>query len=105
VIERNHPTASDGASWFISLHKVRELLAIIYGNGKRASAKKAMSALGISKPQWDDFGNILNNNDLRHAEISGTAPPISAETQDKLYRTALCWVASYLRTKGLPAIG
>jgi hypothetical protein len=105
VMERHHPTASDGTSWFISLYKVRDFLAKIYGNGKKASAEKAMRTLGISENQWDDFGNILNNNDLRHAEISGNIPPISAETQDKLYRTALCWVASYLRTKGLPAIG
>jgi hypothetical protein len=105
VIERNHPAGPDGASWFISLYKVRDFLAAIYGNGKKASAKEARSALGIPKPQWDDFGDILNHNDLRHAEISGTAPPISATAQDKLYRTALCWVASYLRTKGLPAIG
>jgi len=105
VIERSHPTASDGASWFIGLYKVRDFIAKIYGNGKTADAKKARDTLGISTAQWDYFGNILNNNDLRHAEISGIAPSISAATQGNLYRIALCWVASYLRTKDIPAIG
>ena len=105
VIERRHPAAPDGASWFISLYKVRDFLKKIYGG-----TTQAKRALCISRDQWryfEDqwryFGEILNNNDLRHAEISGTVTTISADTQDKLYRTALGWVASYLRTKGLTA--
>jgi hypothetical protein len=96
VIERSHPAAPDGASWFISLYKVRDFLSKLYGND--AAAKRA---LDISSSQWKDFGNLLNNNDLRHAEISGTSPPISLEDQEKLYRMALHWVASYLCTKGI----
>jgi hypothetical protein len=96
VIERRHPAAPDGASWFISLYKVRDFLETIYGG-----TTQAKRALCISRAQWDYFGKILNNNDLRHAEISGTVTPISADTQDKLYRTALRWVASYLRTKSV----
>jgi hypothetical protein len=100
VIERDHPAARDGASWFISLYKVRDFLSKIYHNDKVAQC-----ALGISSNQWTDFGKVLNNHDLRHAEVTGIAPSISLEDQGKLYRIALHWVASYLRTKGLPAIG
>jgi hypothetical protein len=100
LIERNHPAARDGASWFISLYKIRDFLGKIYDNDKAAQC-----ALGISTKQWTYFGKVLNNHDLRHAEIKGIAPPIPLEVQDKLYRMALGWVASYLRAKGLPAIG
>jgi len=100
VVERDHPAASDGASWFISLYKVRDFLCKLY-KGHKATK----TALGISGTQWSDFGNLLNDNDLRHAEISGNAPSVSDEQIDKLYAAARCWVASYLRTKGLPAIG
>ena len=103
VIDRNHPAAPDGASWFISLYKVRDFLKNLYG-----SEAEAKSKLGLSRSQrcdWGDFGKLLNNNDLRHAEINGISPPISLGDQDKLYRMALFWTASYLRTKGLRAIG
>jgi hypothetical protein len=39
VIERDHP-ATDGASWFISLYKVRDYLARIHGDGKKANGKR-----------------------------------------------------------------
>ena len=100
VIERTHSAVQDGASWFISLYKVRDFLSKIYPNDKEVRC-----ALGISSNEWTDFGGVVNNNDLRHAEIKGIAPSIPREVQDKLYRIALRWVASYLRTKGLPAIG
>jgi hypothetical protein len=93
VIERGHP------AWFINLYKVRDFLCKLY-DGEKA-AKDALKITG----GWSDFGKLLNNNDLRHAEITGNAPPIAHEKIDKLYRLAHCWVASYLRTKGLPALG
>jgi hypothetical protein len=82
VIERDHPSASDGASWFISLYKVRDFLSKFYDG-----ASQAKTVLGISKGQWNDFGAVLNNNDLRHAEVSGIAPQISSEQIAKLYNT------------------
>jgi hypothetical protein len=95
VIERGH------SSWFISLYKVRDFLCKLY-NGEKATKE----ALNITKG-WSYFGNLLNHNDLRHAEISGNVPSsISNSEIDKLYRLAHCWVASYLRNeKSLPALG
>jgi hypothetical protein len=94
VIERGHP------SWFINLAKVREFLSIVY-----CGEKAAKDALGITEG-WKHFGKLLNTNDLRHAEKTGSVPSISVGEIDKLYRLAHRWVASYLRTaKSLPALG
>ena len=49
------------------------------------------------------FGKILNNNDLRHAEISGNVPSVSNDDIDKIYALARSWVSSYLQTQGIPA--
>lgn len=96
VNDRSDPGQSDGASWFISLYKIRDILKLKYGDELAARA-----ALGICKTQWSKFGNLLNKNDLRHAEIRGIVPPISRRDQDMLYQAAFCWVASYLWAQGL----
>lgn len=96
VNDRSDPGQSDGASWFISLYKIRDILKLKYGGELAARA-----ALGISEAQWSKFGKILNKHDLRHAEIREIVPPISRRDQDMLYQTAFCWVASYLRAQGL----
>lgn len=101
VTERSRPSESDRASWFISLYKVRDFLAKLYEGEAKAKKK-----LKITSAKWEYFGKVLNNHDLRHAEINGSAPPIAGEEIDELYRIAHCWVASYLRIeKGLPAVG
>jgi len=99
VIERGHPSTPESAAWFISLYKVRELLCKLHG-GERATK----AALNIQEG-WSRFGRLLNNNDLRHADTSGDEPTIRPEDVNELYRLAYCWVAAYLRTKRLPAIG
>jgi hypothetical protein len=78
--------------------------AIFSAKYKCENAAKA--ALGISKNKWKYFGKLLNENDLRHAEITGSVPSVSHEEIDKLYRLAHRWAASYLRkAKSLPALG
>jgi hypothetical protein len=112
VMERADPSSVEDASWFISLYKVRDFFSKVYeeknkkipGEKKIMAAEIAQKALGITSDNWKYFGQILNNNDLRHAEISGTAPPVSGDDVAKLYTLALSWVASYLRTKGIPAL-
>jgi hypothetical protein len=95
AIERGHP------SWFVSLYKVRDFLCKVY---KCENAARA--ALGISKNKWKYFGKLLNENDLRHAEITGSVPSVSHEEISKLYQLAHRWAASYLRkAKSLPALG
>lgn len=101
-----------GSSWFISIYKVRDFLCKLYGATQKAKAGKKIkgaeatkTALNITDEDWEYFGRILNNNDLRHAEISGNVPSVSHDEIDELYRLAHCWVASYLRVKGLPALG
>jgi hypothetical protein len=84
-------------SWFIDLYKVRDALKTIYGNNRSAQA-----ALGISDADWEYAGKILNNNDLRHAEISGRMPSLDDATVTKLFDLARLWVHSYLKMRGLP---
>jgi hypothetical protein len=87
----------DDASWFINLYKVRDILCKIYNGEKNVKVK-----LGIRSGDWTDFGTVLNNNDLRHAEISGAAPSISPAKVRQVYALARTWVESYLRTKCMP---
>lgn len=87
----------DRSSWFIDLYKVRDLLKKLYGSEKAAKA-----GLSIPEGDWKNFGTILNNNDLRHAEITGIVPPISQGNVDYLYRLARTWTSSHLKAVGLP---
>jgi hypothetical protein len=93
-------TEQTTSSWAPTLYKVRESLHKRY----RGEAK-ARRALGIPYQQWKRFGTLLNNNDLRHAEICGIAPSISREDIEWLYKMARCWTATFLRAKGVNAIG
>jgi hypothetical protein len=82
--------------WFVDLYKVRDLIAKFYG-GENA----ARSALGIIKSEWSFFGDVLNNNDLRHAEVTGTAPPVPPEDVARIFAIARTWISSYLVCKGI----
>jgi hypothetical protein len=86
----------DEASWFVNLYKVRDLLQIFY-----CGEKPARTTLSIRKTEWKHFGVLLNNNDLRHAEITGRAPSVSPVAIEDAYATARRWVTAYLKTKGL----
>ncbi|HEV8722742.1 MAG TPA: hypothetical protein VGW77_19165 [Candidatus Binatia bacterium] len=90
---------SDRSSWFIDLYKVRDLLKKLYGGGKAAKAQ-----LGIVDSDWSFFGQILNNNDLRHAEVAGVIPAVAKEDVDRLYRLARTWTRSHLKVSGLPIL-
>jgi hypothetical protein len=87
---------TDRSSWFIHLYKIRDLLAKVYGG-----EVQTRSRLGISKDGWSFFGAILNNNDLRHAEISGIAPTVARQDVDRLYRLARDWIRTHLVNQGL----
>jgi hypothetical protein len=63
-----------------------------------------MINLSISKSNWEYFGKIINNNDLRHAEVSGTAPPVARQDVDHLYALARKWITAYLQKQGLPVV-
>ena len=90
---------TDRSSWFIHLYKIRDFLAKIDGG-----EVQARSRLSISKGEWSFFGAILNNNDLRHAEISGTAPSVVRQDVDRLYRLARDWIRTHLVNQGLPVV-
>lgn len=98
-IEYYHGGRSDPSSWFIDLYKVRDFLKKFYG-----SEQAAESELAIAHPDWSFFGGILNNNDLRHAEIAGLVPSVPREDVDHLYGLALTWTARHLRKLGLPVL-
>jgi hypothetical protein len=95
-IDRTRGTGVEASSWCINLYKVRDVLSKQYG-----SEKDVERALG-GAPGWSNFGKLLNNNDLRHAEISGTSPLLAQEDINLLYDTARTWISSYLKMKGLP---
>lgn len=86
--------------WCLDLYKVRNLLSLKY-----ESDEQAKKALGISSSQWSDFGNLLNNNDLRHAEIAAIPPELPPQQIDQLYLTAHTWIAKYLGGIGLAVVG
>jgi hypothetical protein len=86
----------DEVSWFVNLCKVRDLLQKFYGGGK-----PARMALSISYKEWQNFGDLLNNHNFRHAELTGNAPPVSPVAIDDAYATARRWVVAYLKTKRL----
>ena len=88
---------SDRSSWFIDLYKVRDFLKKLCGGEEPAKAR-----LAIDDADWSFFGRILNNNDLRHAEIAGVVPPIPQADVERLYRLARTWTRSHLRAVGLP---
>lgn len=92
-------TRSDRSSWFIELYKLRDLLKKLYGGKEKAKAQ-----LGISEGDWSFFGRILNNNDLRHAEVAGVVPPLAAGDVRRLYSLARAWTRSHLKALGLPAL-
>ena len=87
----------DRSLWFMYLYKVRDSLCKIYGNGQAA-----MAALTISKTDWDFFGRILNQNDLRHAEVAGRSPTVSRADVDRLYLLARQWIVAHLVEQRLP---
>jgi hypothetical protein len=98
-VEYHQGEQSDPSSWFIDLYKVCEFLQKYY-KGERV----AQSTLDIPQPDWRFFRAILNNNDLRHAEISALVPPVPREDIDRLYRLALTWTARHLKKLGLPVL-
>jgi hypothetical protein len=98
-MDRIHGTGVDAVAWCLTLYKVRDFLCKLYKKKKEKCKISVERNLG-GVPGWDTFGCLLNNNDLRHAEVSGIAPPLSQQDIDWLYATAYAWISSYLRTKG-----
>lgn len=96
-LEYYHRKRTDRSSWFIELYKVRDLLQKIHGAAAR-------SQLGIAQSDWTFFGRVLNNNDLRHAEVSGTPPTVSQSDVDRLYQLARAWAVGHMTTLGLQVL-
>lgn len=86
----------DRASWFIDLYKVRDLLKKLY-----QCEGKAISRLNFPVDDWKYFGGVLNNNDLRHAEITDTVPDMSRDEVDRLFVIARNMVTAQLKISGL----
>jgi hypothetical protein len=87
------------ASWFVNLYKVRDLLKKHY-----RGEKQAQTTLCVCPIEWKKVGTLLNNNDYRHAEITGKPPVVSLAEIDEVYTIARRWVAAYLKTKSLTII-
>lgn len=82
--------------WFIHLYKIRDVLTNIYGGERNTESR-----LNIPKDDWSFFGFLLNNNDLRHAEVRGTPPSITRQDVDRLYHLARSWIGSHLLSEGI----
>jgi hypothetical protein len=91
-----HRPNRDEASWFVNLYKVRDALTKHYHG-----AQPAQTALCIPEPDWTKLGKLLNNNDLRHAEMTGKAPSVSFAEVDDAYSITRQWVVAFLQSKGL----
>lgn len=87
---------SDRASWFIDLYKVRELLKKLHGN-----EWKAIARLNVPESDWKYLGRLLNNNDLRHAELTDAVPDLPRSEVDKLFGVARQMVVGQLQVAGL----
>jgi hypothetical protein len=98
--------------WFVNLYKVRDTIHKIYvEKAKKNKVTKTkpyvcseLKALGVDMDEWKRFGSILNNNDFRHAEITGVSPPVPRNNVDMCYDAARKWVLLYLRSKNLPVV-
>jgi hypothetical protein len=88
---------SEYSSWFMSLYKVRDILHAIYKDDHSTK-----TALNVSRSDWSFFGDFLNHNDLRHAEITGSSPTISRADVGRLYEIARQWIVAHLLLQGLP---
>lgn len=98
-LEYYYRSRVDRSSWFITLYKVRELLQKIHmGEGG------ARSRLDIHHDDWAFFGRLLNNDDLRHAELSGKPPSLLPSDVDRAYRLARDWTATHLTVLGLQVL-
>jgi hypothetical protein len=98
-VEYYHRQRAERSSWFIHLYGIRKVLTEIYGG-----EPKARSHLDISYSDWSFYRHILDNNDLRHAEVSGTAPAVPAQDVDRLYRLARSWIQTHLLRQGIPVV-
>jgi hypothetical protein len=96
-VEYYYRSRIESPSWFIDLYKIREVLGTIYGG-----ESKTRNDLSISNNDWKYFGSILNNNDLRHAEVCGEVPPVKRPEVDRLYELARLWIQAHLVRAGLP---
>lgn len=84
------------ASWFIDLYKVRDFFKVYYTNSKIARER-----LKITSNDWGFIGNILDHGDLRHADVTGTAPEASKEDIATLFQISKTAIMSFLQSKGL----
>ena len=87
---------SDRTAWFVDLYKIRDLLKKLYGGEEAAKVR-----LAATESDWSFFGQILNHNDLRHAELAGVVPQVAEEDVRRLYRLVREWIRSHLRASGL----
>jgi predicted DNA-binding ribbon-helix-helix protein len=100
TISNEFPAAADftqAARYYVLRTLAKKISGTIHYGGE----KQARKSLCISGKEWSDFGNLLNNHDFRHAELTGKAPPVSPVAIDDAYATARRWVVAYLKTKGL----
>ena len=85
----------DGEKWYIHLYKVRDVLRKILGKNQWRDV------LSIEQSDLSDFKKILDNNDLRHADVSAIEVEVPEEEITRVKNLARTWVEAYLRHLGL----
>jgi len=96
MFEYHYDGLTDHDKWFIHIYKVRDALCKVLG-----TPHEVRSTLGIASSDWNEFGRILNNYDLRHPEINVsnvTVPKAEVATAKEMARL---WLLAYLRYLGL----
>jgi hypothetical protein len=85
----------DREKWYIHLYKVRDVLRKILGKNQWRDV------LSIEQSDLSDFEKILNNNDLRHADVSAIKVEVPEEKITIAKELARTWVEAYLLHLGL----
>jgi hypothetical protein len=97
LLLRYHSVVYSGSpKWWVEASKIRDALSHEFGG-----EKETREALGISRGDWRDFGQILNNDDLRHSPTSGKGRTGAAEKLRRVKRLSREWVERYMQRVGL----
>lgn len=80
--------------WYIFLYHIRDMLTIEYG-------ENAQKILGITSTNWSYFGNVLNNNNLRHIGNANLDEDGLLKAKNELIVMTRKWIESHMRVKKL----
>jgi len=101
LLDYYYMARTEQGTWYVDFYKVREVLKKLL---KEQGLDK--KEIGITKSDWETFGEILNNHDLRHAPVKcSLSDPLSrpASRAEKVTISQLSrkWIRAYLDHEGI----